>query len=220
MPARTTVATATATAKPVTKSTKRFELPALEFKFDSLTDGTDIPPPLPSPVNEVPTPPQTPPPVETDKEKGLNGNEKTNGATNGHDVTTKSATAGVKRPADESPLSPALSSRQGSIRRLFSRSLLNNAYADGEPEGMNGGRPSSQSGGSLTDDKKAKRGSGWFRRLRSSETTTKRSSALYEESKKSAGPPPPMIPELTDLEANVDVKDEGSLGSDLFKNIK
>jgi hypothetical protein len=33
--------------------------------------------------------------------------------------------------------------------------------------------------------------------------------------RKPTGPPPPMIPELKDLE-----KDEGSLGNDLFKNIK
>jgi hypothetical protein len=32
---------------------------------------------------------------------------------------------------------------------------------------------------------------------------------------KQSGPPPPMIPELTDIQ-----KDNGSLGSDLFKNIK
>jgi hypothetical protein len=218
MPARTTTSAAVA---------KRFELPALEFKFASLTDGTDIPPPLPSPVKEVPTPPQTPPPGDV-KEVNGNGVQKTNGV-NGREANGTNGTngvAGLKRPADDSPLSPALSSRQGSIRRLFSKNLLNNAYAEGEtvaPNGkpsMNGTRPGSRSG-SVLDDKKAKRGSGWFRRLRTGDAASKRSSALYEDAgKKSSTPPPPMIPELSALEAKVDLKEEGSLGSDLFKNIK
>jgi hypothetical protein len=74
------------------------------------------------------------------------------------------------------------------------------------------------------DGKRAKRSSSWFRRLSTRDAATagsKRASQLYsnDEVKKAMGPPPPMIPELTDLDSKVDPKDDGSLGSDLFKNI-
>ncbi len=81
-------------------------------------------------------------------------------------------------------------------------------------------RPVSQSNGSLTDERKAKRSSGWFRRLRGGDVAPKRSSVVYEEVKKPVGPPPPMIPELSDLEAKANAKDESGWGSDLFKDIK
>ena len=215
MPSRTIPAPAATKAS----AGKRFELPALEFKFASLTEGTDIPPPPPSPVKEVPTPPPTPP-VGDKKEDASNGVEgdgkKANGAAKAQNTNGTSTAAGTKRPADDTPLSPALSSRQGSIRRLFSRTLLNNTYVEGEghPNGngvTNAGRPASRSNASV-DEKKAKRGSGWFRRLRSGEPTAKRSSILIDE-KKPAGPPPPMIPELRDLETT-------ELAGDRFKNIK
>lgn len=198
----------------------RFELPALDLNFGSITDGTNIPPPPASPVQRVPTPPQTPP-ANKDKDAVKSGAQKPVIATNGN-------LAGTKRPAEEPPVSPAMSGRPGSLRRLFSRTMLNNAYAEGQVSsngaaGVN--RPVSQSGGSIVssvvDDRKAKRSSGWFRRLRTGDATSRRSSLMFEEAststtpKKPSGPPPPMIPELVDLE-----KDEGALGGDLFKNIK
>ncbi|KLP08332.1 uncharacterized protein Y057_12986 [Fusarium fujikuroi] len=172
----------------------RFQLPALNLNFGSITDGTNIPPPPESPVQKVPTPPQTPPPAkdvkdESKKEPGQDTyssvTEDVNKNTPQPSITASSNgnLAGTKRYADEdAPLSPAASSRQGSIRRL-----------------------------------------GWFRRMRTGETNpSKRASTMFMEEgpraptpKKQSGPPPPMIPELTDLE-----KDNGSLGSDLFKNIK
>jgi len=216
-------------------NSKRFELPALEFNFKPLTDGTDIPPPPPSPVKE--TLPENALADENKENKAAKTKEGANGAANGQKNTNgtviqTTVTAGTKRPADDlsSPLSPALSSRQGSIRRLFSRTLLNNTYVEGEPGAVNGqtnggGRPGSRSNTSILDEKKAKRSSGWFRRLRSGNDSpaNKRSSAiLFDESnKKPTGPPPPMIPELSALEAKVDVANEGSLGADdMFKNIK
>ncbi|GKT62259.1 hypothetical protein ColTof4_02116 [Colletotrichum tofieldiae] len=228
-----------------TGASKRFELPKLDFKFGSLTEGTSIPPPLPSPVQEVPTPPQTPRVSET-KESDSAVKRKVDEKANGHAAAVPSSPAttnGTKGFSDDTPLSPAASSRQGSIRRLFSRTLLNQAYAEGEPHSnANGGvppsRPMSRSQGSIVDEKKSKRSSGWFKRLRSSETSPpqKRSSIVYEHpnisetsshtpSKLQAaplvqGPPPPMIPELSALQAKVDVTDGGSLGEDLFKNIK
>ncbi|KDN72384.1 hypothetical protein CSUB01_00067 [Colletotrichum sublineola] len=232
-----------------TGASKRFELPKLDFKFGSLTDGTNIPPPLPSPVQEVPTPPQTPRVSETKESDSAAVKAKVNDKTNGHAVAavpgSPATTNGTKGFSEDMPLSPALSSRQGSIRRLFSRTLLNQAYAEGEHHAnANGGppsRPMSRSASSIADEKKTKRtsGGGWFKRLRSSESSPpqRRSSIVYEHpnisetsshtssSKLQAppvvqGPPPPMIPELSALQAKVGLMDGGSLGEDLFKNIK
>ncbi|KAH8886675.1 hypothetical protein GQ53DRAFT_657388 [Thozetella sp. PMI_491] len=228
MPARTTSTTAPAV--------KRFELPALDFKFSSLTDGTDIPPPLPSPVEDkVPTPPMTPT-TEEKKQEAVAPAAETNPTQNGKldttspaSIATKTTTTGTKRPADDNPASPTLSSRPGSIRRLFSRNLLHNAYANGEEAGSQSpehGRPESRSNGSFVDSKKSKRSSGWFSRLRSNDSAgTKRASVVglprsTTEEKRPMGPPPPMIPELAELKSKIDLADEGSLGSDLFKDIK
>ncbi|KAI1161499.1 hypothetical protein F5B18DRAFT_433215 [Nemania serpens] len=225
-------------------TSKRFELPALDFKFGSLTDGTDIPPPPPSPKQEVPPPqlelgPQSPSqpqvlpqaqqqPKTTDQreakveEQQPKLAERANGATNGTTpkkpditVTTK---AGLKRTADEGPASPALSSR-GSLRRLISKTLLNHAYDEqGSTTGRGTSRPPSRSASFLAEEKKAKRSSGWFWRLRSHDNThdTKPTALQFEgDTKQPAGPPPPMIPELSALKTKVDTH----LGDDLFKGI-
>ncbi|POR39283.1 Uncharacterized protein TPAR_00512, partial [Tolypocladium paradoxum] len=171
---------ATTTTRP------RFELPALDLNFGSITDGTNIPPPPASPVRRVPTPPQTPPPAEKKKEivRAANGAEKK--------LTTT--------PPNE-----------GRLMSMGSASVAN------------GARPDSRGTASVMDDRKPRRSSGWFRRLRGGDS--KRASIIFDDAastttvalprKVSSGPPPPMIPELVDLE-----KDEGSLGGDLFKNIK
>ncbi|KAI0013798.1 hypothetical protein F4779DRAFT_293702 [Xylariaceae sp. FL0662B] len=215
MPAQPTSKGAAA-VKPAPTTAKRFELPILEFKFGSLTEGTNIPPPPPSPKEEVPTPPKTP--VQDAVEK----KQEANGTANGHGTSPKpdiisTASAGTKRPAEDGPASPTLSSR-GSLRRLLSRTLLNNAYDEqGSISGQGVSRPPSRTASTLADERKSKRSSGWFRRLRSHEhDSSKRASQQFDEVKKPAGPPPPMIPELSALETKVDT----NLGDDLFKGIK
>ncbi|KAI1099312.1 hypothetical protein F4804DRAFT_87397 [Jackrogersella minutella] len=206
-----------AAVAPATSKAKRFELPALEFKFGSLTDGTNIPPPLPSPKEEDPTPPKTPIPTEVEKKQEVNG------TANGHGTSPKKLLSaippniGIKRPAEDGPASPALSSR-GSLRRLLSRTLLNNAYDEqGSMLSPGTSRPPSRTASTIAEDRKSKRTSGWFRRLRTSDNhTNKRASQIFEEVKKPLGPPPPMIPELSALETKVDTH----LGDDLFKGIK
>ncbi|CAK7270144.1 hypothetical protein SEPCBS119000_003937 [Sporothrix epigloea] len=241
MPARTNGSTTVTKGKP-------FELPALDFKFASLTEGTNIPPPLPSPIAEDPQEPNF-----------LNKKPST---TDSASSPSRAAAvhAGLKRSADDVPASPTPSSRPGSIRRLFSRNLLSTAYADGERNDgqlansssstlVSGSimRPESRSNGSIMDERRARRSSGWFRRLRGETSDglassggsimngsaprsplSKRTSMLFtntreqllpqQQSAKPAGPPPPMIPELSKLRAKIDPNE--SLGSDMFKNIK
>ncbi|KHN98858.1 uncharacterized protein MAM_03320 [Metarhizium album ARSEF 1941] len=196
---------------------RRFELPALDLNFGNITDGTNIPPPPRSP--KVPTPPQTPPPT---KKAGpavavVSGNEtdKSTPPRNGN-------IAGIKRPADEAPLSPAGSARQNSLRKLFSRNMLNTSYVEGNLASMDNGslaagsRPPSRGGASSIVGGRKLRRSSWFGLFKGGES--KRSSILFDETpspQKPTRPPPPVIPELKDLE-----KEEGSLGNDLFKNIK
>ncbi|KAI1092809.1 hypothetical protein F5B19DRAFT_184128 [Rostrohypoxylon terebratum] len=212
-----------AAVAPATTSAKRFELPALEFSFGSLTDGTDIPPPLPSPKEEVPSPPKTPAktptlrPIDVEKKPEVNGTANGHGtAPNKPELTEIPASIGMKRLAEDVPASPTLSSR-GSLRRLLSKTLLNHAYDEqGSLLSPGTSRPPSRTASSIADERKSKRSSGWFKRLRTSDHSSKRASQIFEAPKKPLGPPPPMIPELSALETKVDTH----LGDDLFKEIK
>ncbi|KAG5974845.1 hypothetical protein E4U55_008004 [Claviceps digitariae] len=202
----------------------RFELPALDFNFGSITDGTIIPPPPESP--KVPTPPRTPSPIKKPDivTQRPVGNRVGNGVvkeTQTDDFTSLNGNfTGIKRPADDGPLSPAGSTaaRQGSLRRLFSKNMLNANFSDGNFTSLEmDSRPASRGANSVLGGRKSRRNS-LFKFFRSGEN--KRSSMFLEDTNTSAllqkqiGPPPPMIPELRELE-----KDEGSLGNDLFKNI-
>ncbi|KXX80892.1 hypothetical protein MMYC01_202083 [Madurella mycetomatis] len=221
MPSRTN----STTAKPAEATTsKRFELPALEFKFGSLTDGTDIPPPVPSPIQEKagPTPPETPK-VDGKHDEVTNG--KPDSALSPKSQVSSITTSGTKRRAEDNPASPTFSNRPGSIRRLFSRGLLNNAYTNGDGAPAQDGRPESRSNSSVADSRRAKRSSGWFGRLRGSDgapakATTPLSPPATMDEKKPAGPPPPMIPEISELKSKIGVQDESGFGGDLFKDIK
>ena len=212
----------------------KFQLPALDLKFGSLTEGTDIPPPLPSPIQEEQ--PDTPQPAAGDAAKSST-------ATNGTQTSPAATKAnGNKRSAEEVPLpgSPtSIRTGQGSIRRLLSRNRLDSAYANGETAAGDAGvqalkkpdsRPTSRSNASITTEKRSKRASGFFSRFRSSHDATEntrpsRLSTSNENEKPGIssprGPPPPMIPEFKALGSKVDLDGEqGSLGDDLFKNIK
>lgn len=215
--------------------TKRFQLPALDFKFGSLTEGTDIPPPLPSPVAEVPTPPKTPTEEGVEPKPKPETNDTANGQTNGHAdhadaSTSESDLAQPPQPqqpqhsTEENPSSPTLSSR-GSLRRLLSRSLLvqpNDDQAPVAPQASS--RPPSRTASVVAEEKKSKRSSGWFRRLRSSDhgntnaqPNNRHSMHIVEElNVKPSGPPPPMIPEMSKWETKVDT----TIGDDLFKGIR
>ncbi|KAK0749434.1 hypothetical protein B0T18DRAFT_389020 [Schizothecium vesticola] len=225
MPSRTNSVKKPAGAVPVTVPTpaKRFELPVLDFNFTSLTDGTNIPPPLPSPIEEEPTLPTTPNggAKKTDTKTGhLTANGSSDPASPKSNIS-KTSTGALKRAAEDDPASPTLSNRPGSIRRLFSRNLLNNAYANSE--GGDAIRPPSRSAASVADSRKVKRTSGWFSRWTGGDSNKRASIAVVpsaENEKKDMGPPPPMIPELAALKSKLDTKDDAMFGSDLFKDIK
>lgn len=195
---------------------RKFQLPALDFKFGSLTEGTDIPPPLPSPKEEEP------------REKTKAPQSSSNDAnvpsitTNGSQKPPETATSnGLKRPAEDVPLpsSPSSSTAgQGSVRHL----QLNKSNS----------RPGTGSNASIATDKQSKRASGFFHRFRSSNGKVVVPADVKPDVKpdvrpvvasptRTTGPPPPMIPEFKSLGSKVDLGDDkGSLGDDLFKNIK
>ena len=200
------------------KPNGRFELPALAPINFNLTDGTNIPPPPDSPIEDTPLAPkpaaQTPP-IATNGEirqrSNANGEYDGRGRTSSYDIP---------------PLSPASTTRPSSIRRFLSRKSLNANYNNGTTtntsnEDLTGiGRPDSPSSffGSRPDAPK-KSGS-WFRRLGSSNRT----SVIYENKpevkKVPMGPPPPKLPELNQLKSKVSEGDQGGFGGeDLFKNI-
>lgn len=210
-----------------TGTTSRFQLPALDLKFGSLTEGTDIPPPLPSPVQEEPT---------VAHESVVPKPNTVTSATQTSPDALKDG-ANVPRSVDAMPASPTSTKGPASLRRLFSRNRLNEAYlTDGDAnigEALSP-RPPSQSNASVSTNRQSKRTSGWFRRLRGSDAgvSDKRNSRVFfaapespkpiaiEPVEKPTGPPPPKIPEFKALGSKVDIDDAGSLGSDLFKDIK
>lgn len=179
----------------------------------SLTDGTSIPPPPESPIEEAP-PPLAPP---KDVEKVVRPPSVDTSA----NVTTDGR--GRSSAAFTAPMSPASTRRPSSIRNFLARkSLL--APTSGNAMNYDGGqeelaeRPDSvasfRSGGPNLVKKKS-----WFRRL----SSVPKTNTVYEnelEQKRPSGPPPPTLPELSQLKAKIPEDDEGGLGGEgLFKNI-
>ncbi len=208
-------------------ASRRFELPQLTPINYSLTDGTSIPPPPDSPIEEhVPASSAKADASENSPSAPANGQSAT--ATNG-----VYEGRGRTDAHDNPPMSPASSTRQGSIRRFLSRKSLNANYTNGtntnaSQEDLAGvDRPESAMSFASQRPSLAKKKSGsWFKRLGSS-NGSKRTSVIYEEKKPvpapvvRMGPPPPKLPELNQLKAKITEDDGGSLGADdLFKNIK
>jgi hypothetical protein len=213
-------------------SNGRCELPPLTPVNFSLTDGTNIPPPPASPVEEKPAAPE---PTISSAVQATNGQSATatsangvydgRGRTNGNSVTI------------EQPTSPISTKRPSSIRRFLSRKSLNTNYTNGTNSNVSNedvtmiDRPESAMSFASTRPSLAKKKSGsWFRRFSSSggaagnEGSQSRTSIIYEDKQsapKPMGPPPPKLPELSKLKARIPENDDGSLGAeDMFKNIK
>ncbi|KAH7390245.1 hypothetical protein BKA64DRAFT_118815 [Cadophora sp. MPI-SDFR-AT-0126] len=216
-------------------STGRFELPQLTPINYSLTDGTGIPPPPDSPIEEV-VPASAAKDASENSATKPNGSQSATATNNNGNGATYDGHRGRTSTADEPPMSPASSTRQGSIRRFLSRKSLNTNYTNGtntnaSQEDLAGGgaaRPESAMSFASQRPSLAKKKSGsWFKRLGSS-NGSKRTSIIYEDKKAAApappvkkGPPPPKLPELNQLKAKIADNDGGSLGADdMFKNIK
>jgi hypothetical protein len=201
------------------KPNGRFELPQLTPVNYSLTDGTDIPPPPDSPIEEKAPPPA--PKVEISENTAANGSAPATNANGTYDGRGRTSVA------DKPPMSPASYTRPSSIRRFLSRKSLNTNYTNGtnhnnsqEDVTMIDRPESSLSFVSGRPGLIKKKSGSWFRRLGSSGAAN-RTSVVYEEKKVPMGPPPPMLPELNQLKAKIPEDDEGSLGGeDMFKNIK
>ncbi|EKD14313.1 uncharacterized protein L3040_008335 [Drepanopeziza brunnea f. sp. 'multigermtubi'] len=228
----------------------RFELPQLKPLNFSLTDGTDIPPPPDSPIEEQPQ--HVPVSKETAAATTLPApGSLTSMTTNGQSSpdTHKDSGDGMydgRRQTNYNietpPMSPA-STKPGSVRRFLPRKELNANYADGMDDSnashedlVSIKRPESAMSFASQRPSLAKKKSGsWFKRLGGSsrrtsviyedkKTSMQRQPAIYEDEKtilqpQSApvtrkGPPPPKLPELMTRD------DGGSLGEDMFKNIK
>ncbi|TVY33590.1 hypothetical protein LSUB1_G006105 [Lachnellula subtilissima] len=213
-----------------------FQLPQLTPVSFSLTDGTNIPPPPDSPIEEKPPPPvptkQTAPEPQTQTQT-----QAQNGANGGGDYVGRGRTNGNTNSSDVPPLSPASARRPSSIRKFLSRKSLNAHYTNGNASRddlTSMGRPDSPASfmTNVTASGSGKKGS-WFKRLGGSGGGGgggNRTSVVYETpprvesvvpEKKKMGPPPPKLPELSKLKAKIPEDDEGSLGADeMFKNIK
>jgi hypothetical protein len=211
-----------------------FELPQFTPLNFSLTDGTDIPPPPRSPIEEKP-PPIAPKrdvldqSVATATTNGTpidlaNGNAVYDGRARTNGVVQTSVSADPK-----APMSPVSSTtRPSSIRRFLSRRSLNTHYENGtntnvsHEDLMPVDRPESALSFASTKNMDKKSRPSWFRRFSSNSGT--RTAVIYEEKRATImpmGPPPPKLPELSKLGAKIPEDDEGSLGgADLFKNIK
>ncbi len=209
----------------------RFELPQLTPVNYSLTEGTNIPPPPDSPVDEKP------PPVAHQPEASAIANGQSAPATNangGYDGRGRTNATSVSM---EQPTSPVSTKRPSSIRRFLSRKSLNTNYTNGTNSNLSNedvtmiDRPeSAMSFSSAKPSLKAKKSRSWFSRLSSTggpsgnNASPNRTSIIYEDKQsapRTMGPPPPKLPELSKLKARIPENDDGSLGADdMFKNIK
>lgn len=176
----------------------------------SLTDGTSIPPPPDSPVEDAPPP--AAPPKDTEKvARTASVDANANGNLEG-------------RGRASAAMGPPPTRRPSSIRNFLARKSLlpptngNGIDHNGSTEDMVE-RPDSvasfRSGNPSLVKKKS-----WFRRL----SSVPKTSTVYEnepEQKRPSGPPPPTLPELSQLKAKIPEGDEGGFGGEgLFKNIK
>lgn len=211
----------------------RFELPQLTPVNFSLTDGTNIPPPPDSPVEEKAPPVAQP--EASNRAPAANGQSAP--ATNANGVYDGRGRTNATNVSTEQPTSPVSSKRPSSIRRFLSRKSLNTNYTNGTNSNTSNedvtmvDRPeSAMSFASQRPSTKGKKSGSWFRRFSSNgsppgnHASSSRASIIYEEKQsapRSMGPPPPKLPELSKLKAKIPENDDGSLDAeDMFKNIK
>lgn len=212
---------------------ERFNLPVLG-PLDSLTDGTNIPPPLDSPVSmrttflaEVTEPDHNSPPAAQ-------------ASLHDRDTAPVQGTRGRTQTPPPSP-APTSAGRPSSIRRFLSRKSMNFNYNDvadatspqESPEAP--GSPGAYSTASERPTIKSKRsGSGWFRRLaggggadmRTLKEEKQRASTLYvpdgglSRTEHVEEKPAPKLPELSQLKAGLGNQENSLDGEDMFKNIR
>lgn len=210
-----------------------FELPQLTLINFSLTEGTDIPPPMESPTHELapawpdssqfepqikqnftltpaPTPPITPNQTPEDDDDDEDGDEKSFQKISPYHISTK---------------------QPSSIRRFFSRRKLNSIYTNDSTETIEFSRPSSSVSFVSSNPNTSpvrKRHLSWLGRFNGNHK--KRASAMIEVNQDlqldlSPPPPrlhpsPPTLPQLSQLQTNVPDLHESLGGLELFKDVK
>lgn len=190
------------TAENAVPSNGKFNLPSLG-PLGSLTAGTNIPPPLDSPIEETPAriaAVQTT--TATNDEKEAANPPRTTTVTNHHGHAD-----------GEAPTSPV--SRQGSIRRLFSLRSMNSTFMEGERPDSSatlGGTPGSTASGT-----KAKKSS-WWRKRKMVEADLSREQEKEKMARERKGPPPPTLPKLESFGIGKETTAIG--GEELFRDIK
>jgi hypothetical protein len=228
---------------------KPLDLPSANtFSFANSFDGTDIPPPPPSPLPQK---------VESKKINGALSSHPTTPThgdvemkdANGHDASVMPPPAKKQQISPASPTSTSGGKRPSSVRKLLSLKSLRerdrNSQAGSLASPLHGkmstsdwdsasrpGSPYGTTGSIMSDESRAslakKRSSGWFGSRRRSgffsgivdENTVPNGGAVQPVSKQ-RGPPPPTIPEFKEFGSINGALSGGSLeADDMFKDIK
>ncbi|CCU76586.1 hypothetical protein BGHDH14_bgh05311 [Blumeria hordei DH14] len=190
-----------------------FELPKLKPVNISLTDGTDIPPPPDSPVQDTPPVYDQPPKLSESKAILRCDNRAPN---RHHDQDTDGDSGYQASQIVTSPKHPS------SIRKFISRRSLNANYANDSYDSLT--RPDSSTSymsGNTTFSSSKRRALTWFGRFGNSGSNTRKSTNLAVPDTlpiKPPPPPPPMLPKLSHF--TMTMSDSSLDGAEMFKNIK
>lgn len=200
----------------------RFELPAIAPIDYSLTNGTNIPPPEPSPTSE------TPPTIPASNISSAAAAEGLP-TSNGHN---SSPSKEMQPPPSLRTPTTSPSKRPASIRRFLSRKNLHENYENDRPTSASGDSISQMS--TVTNQRSAsrmstasrpsttRRSSSWFSRFMNGDERKRTSTVLEEKEEspsKKSGPPPPQLPQLNQLKAKVTEKTLGMDAEKMFGGI-
>ncbi|TQS34435.1 hypothetical protein Golomagni_05183 [Golovinomyces magnicellulatus] len=207
-------------APPDAKMESQYKLPQITPVNISLTEGTNIPSPAESPVD------QTLPTLEecqstiADEDSPPSLVEPTTNSISSQEVDEEPTFKKLPLPT------PHSSKRPSSVRKFLSRRSLNANFLNESHETLNVSRPDSSMSymsASKSFSGGKRRNFNWLSRFYGDSTghgfLKKRTSIVIEENV-TKEPPVPMLPKLSQFKAMI-LEDDGGLGGeDLFKDIK
>ncbi|KAI0996436.1 hypothetical protein K3495_g11745 [Podosphaera aphanis] len=215
-----------------------FELPKITPINFSLTEGTDIPSPPASPIEDkaisIREPPLPQVVASSDSNQPIIHNSKDSASSHrssNDESCTDQASNEQKIDADEEtpfepvPLSPIFTKQPSSIRKFLSRRSLNANYTNDSCLSLNLPRPESAMSyvsGNTTLSNGKRRALGWFSRFGGGQVRKRTSIVMEEKSviELPPSPPPPMLPKLSQLRAKISEEGEGLGAEDMFKDIR